>query len=387
MDDRVIHFRVGLMVVASLLIALILALLFGEMPVLRKTYQIRICFPQAPGVTADTPVRKSGILIGRVVRHEFAEDGSVIVTARINEGVPLKQNEVCRIRGSLLGDAVLEYVPWGDPRKPDLPINRDELQQGIVAADPLEVMADVRVQFARAIDSIVSTSDKFGQTIQRVDGIVQQNEEHIHRIIADAQESLSLSKTTFSHLNKMIGDEQAREQIAKAIQQVPELLAETRQMVGRLHETIGSMDRNLRHLEGFAQPLGQRGPELVSKMDQTLSKLDDTLAEIHLFAQALNNNTGTLGQLVHNRELYDRLNETMANLEEVSQRLRPIVEDARVISDKVARHPGILVRDAVRPQANFKGVPGMNPEDLYPYQSRTPSLGSSGLFAPLFQPR
>jgi phospholipid/cholesterol/gamma-HCH transport system substrate-binding protein len=122
-------------------------------------------------------------------------------------------------------------------------------------------------------------------------------------------------------------------------------------------------------------------------MDETLSKLHGTLDQMYLFAQALNNNTGTLGQLVHSRELYDRLNTTIANLEEVSERLRPIVEDARIFSDKVARHPGILVRDAVRPQAGFKGVPGMRPEELPLYPSPTPGLGGGGLLGPLFQPR
>jgi phospholipid/cholesterol/gamma-HCH transport system substrate-binding protein len=202
MEDRVLHFRVGLMAVASVLIAVILALFFGEMPMLQKTYLLRIRFPQAPGVTADTPVRKSGILIGRVVRHEFAEDGKVIVTVRINEGVPLKQNEICRIRGSLLGDAVLEFVPSGDPHKPDAPIQREELQEGVVAVDPLEAVADMRTDLKRAIDSIVSTSEKFGQTAQRVDGILKQNEDRINRMITMAEQSLTLSQTTFENLKQ-----------------------------------------------------------------------------------------------------------------------------------------------------------------------------------------
>ena len=57
----------GLNIVASLIIAAILVLLFGEMPrLVRSTYTVFMSFPSAPGVTVDTPVRKSGILIGRV---------------------------------------------------------------------------------------------------------------------------------------------------------------------------------------------------------------------------------------------------------------------------------------------------------------------------------
>jgi phospholipid/cholesterol/gamma-HCH transport system substrate-binding protein len=380
MDDRVLHFRVGLMTVASVLIAVILVLFFGEIPLWEKTYLLRIRFDRAPGVSADTPVRKSGILIGRVVRHEFDKEGKVIVTVRIHEAVPLKQNEVCRIRGSLLGDAVLEFVPSGDPRKPDAPIQREELQEGVVAIEPLEAVADMRTDLKRAIDSIVSTSEKFGQTVQRVDGILKQNEDRINRMITMADRSLSLSQTTFENLNRMIGDDQSRQQLARAIQQLPDLITSTQQAVQQL-------DLVLRDVQSFSRPLRERGPALAENLDQSLSKLNATLDQMYLFAQALNNNTGTLGQLVHNRELYDRLRTTIANLEEVSERLRPIVEDARIFADKVARHPGILVRDAVRPQAGLKGVPAMTPEELAPYQFQTPGINRPGLLAPLFQPR
>lgn len=385
MNERVLHLRVGLMVVVSLLIAGILVFWFGETPTLKKTYVILIKFPQAPGVTPDTPVRKSGILIGRVLRHEFADDGGVVVAARIDEGVPLKQNEVCRIKGSLLGDAVLEFVPSGDPRKPDKPIDRDAVVPGVVAADPLEVMNDFRGEFSKAIESIVRTSDNMGQTAESVNRILNKNEERIHSIVAEAEEALSVTKATFTNLNKMIGDDRSREQIAKAIQQVPEIMTETRQVIARLDEAIGLVDKNLRNMEGFTQPLGERGPELVEKVDQTLTRLDGALAEIQLFSQALNNNNGTLGQLVHNRELYDNLNQTAANIEELTRRLRPIVDDARVFSDKIARHPGIIVRDAVKPQAGVKGVPGTSDQQLAPFYPVQPVQPAPRF--PLLQPR
>jgi len=371
MDDRVLHFRVGLMVVASGLIAAILVLFFGEIPLWEKTYLLRIRFDRAPGVSADTPVRKSGILIGRVVRHEFDEEGKVIVTVRIKEGVLLRQNEVCKIRASLLGDAVLEFVP--SPDKPPIPINPEELQKGEVDISPLEVVGDIQKPLKDTIESI-------GDTSRRLEGILKQNEGRINSMITMAEESLKLSKTTFDNLNKMIGDEQSRQQLARAIQQLPDLITSTQQAVQQL-------DLVLKDVQAFSRPLRERGPSLADNLDQSLSKLNATLDQMYLFAQALNNNTGTLGQLVHNRELYDRLNTTIANLEEVSQRLRPIVEDARIFTDKVARHPGILVRDAVRPQAGFKGVPGMTPEELAPYQLPPPGISRPGLLAPLFQPR
>ena len=49
MNDRVMQFRVGLMVVATLLIAGILVAMFGELrSLVRGTYTIHIWSPQAP---------------------------------------------------------------------------------------------------------------------------------------------------------------------------------------------------------------------------------------------------------------------------------------------------------------------------------------------------
>ena len=87
MNERIMQFRVGVMILATILIAAILVLLFmGSSPLLHGTYTIYIKFSDAPGVTRDTPVRKAGIRIGRVRNVQFADDDAgVIVTAEIDK--------------------------------------------------------------------------------------------------------------------------------------------------------------------------------------------------------------------------------------------------------------------------------------------------------------
>src|SRR5208283_2529760 len=113
MNERIMQFRVGVMILATALIALILVLLFmGSTPLLHGTYTIYIKFADAPGVTRDTPVRKAGIRIGRVRNVQFADDDTgVIVTAEIDRDRHLFSNEQCKATSSLLmGDATLEFV-------------------------------------------------------------------------------------------------------------------------------------------------------------------------------------------------------------------------------------------------------------------------------------
>jgi phospholipid/cholesterol/gamma-HCH transport system substrate-binding protein len=70
--------------------------------------------------------------------------------------------------------------------------------------------------------------------------------------------------------------------------------------------------------------------------------------------ESLNNPAGSLGRLINDPELYQNLNRAVHNVEQVTRQLRPIVGDARVLTDKLSRHPGTLVRDALSPGPGIK---------------------------------
>ena len=111
MDSRTLQFRIGVMVLTGLLLLGVLAALFGDAGALwRPTYEIHVRLPDATGVQRGTPVRKSGLLIGRVSELELVEDG-VLLTLEIDRGVQLDRSETCLLRSSLFGDAELAFVP------------------------------------------------------------------------------------------------------------------------------------------------------------------------------------------------------------------------------------------------------------------------------------
>lgn len=112
MDERVVKFRVGVLVLATLLIGAILVMLFGKPPaILKGKYPIVVHLPHARGVQSGTPVRKSGILIGRVTDVEFADAGGVNLTLEIDGDISLSRDEVCQLTSPLFGDAELEFMP------------------------------------------------------------------------------------------------------------------------------------------------------------------------------------------------------------------------------------------------------------------------------------
>lgn len=357
MDDRTIQFRVGVMVVATIIIAAILVLLFGEIPVrIQSQYTVYIHFPDASGVSRDTPIRLSGILIGRVRDVAFAEDEGVIVTAGIYSNIRLRHNQVCRITGSLLGgDSQVQFVRSRDPSLPDTYIQDGELIAGVVASDPLSVISNLEGELSTAIRSIGSTSSEIGELAGQITGFVENNGDQFNRIILQAERSLAGFESAVRHADEIIGDPMVKEDLRRAVSSLPELFDDTRAVVERMQGTLDSVDRNLANIEGVTRPLGERGEEMVMRIDSITGRLDELTFEFTQFARALNNPEGSLGQLLNNPEVYQNINSAAENIERLTRELRPIVHDARVFSDKIARHPETIgVGGALRRSSGLK---------------------------------
>ncbi len=367
MDERVVQFRVGVMVFATLIITGILVVMFGELPrLVAPTYQVYVRFNEAPGVAKDTPVRKSGIRIGRVTDIQFASEilkdpneRGVIVTAEIDEPHRIYHNEVCRVKTSLLGDAELRFELARKPTADTTAIEPAELSiekplTGEIVYDPTTVITDLHGGLQQAIGSVAQTSDEMRTVVIKVGDILNANEGRIQELLAKSEQTLMAVQHTAEAANEIVGDPETRARLRETMERMPALIQDAQQTVQRLNGTISLVDQNLHNVEDFTATLGQRGPQLIGQLDQTTRKLDQVMSEMLVFSRALNSQEGTLGQLVRNPELYYRLNRAAQNIDELTRQLQPIVADVRVITDKVARHPGVVLRDAVQPGAGIK---------------------------------
>ena len=111
MNERTIRFRVGVVIFATMMITAILIVINSDVSwsPFREQYQIQIMVDEAPGVAINTPVRRRGILIGRVAKVEDTDEGALL-TANIDQGKVIKTSESARVQASLIGDAVIEIV-------------------------------------------------------------------------------------------------------------------------------------------------------------------------------------------------------------------------------------------------------------------------------------
>ena len=143
--------------------------------------------------------------------------------------------------------------------------------------------------------------------------------------------------------------------------------------------TFASLEQNMQNIEGLTKPLGERGPALVEEFDASMKKLNLLSDNMLRFSQELNDPQGSLGALLHDKELYQHVNHMAKNLDELTRDLKPILNNVRVFTDKIARHPESLgVRGAIKKDAGLKdSLSNDGSETDAPETGRWP-IGGSG---------
>jgi len=355
MNDRVMQFRVGVMVLATAIIAGILIVLFGDLPSLvQATYPLKMEFADARGVSQGTPVRKNGILVGRVGKVTLNERGGVTVVADIDSYVPVYKDEQPRIGGSLLGDAEISLVP-GRIVPPRQRLAKEEVLTGAVSRDPFEVFATLEPKFGATLESLAEASESVTKLAGNLDRMFLGEDDKFERMVRKTEAALDNVSIAMNNINDVMGDPKSREQMKTAIAALPEVMADLRTTVQGIGTVVDSADRNLKNLEGLTKPLGDRGEQMVAQVDRTIGRLDQTLQQAAMFTKALNESQGTLGKLVRDPKVYDDLAQAANNVNKLTKELRPIVDDVRVFTDKIARHPEQLgVRGALDRRPGLK---------------------------------
>ncbi len=372
MSDRTQEFRVGVVALATIVIVILLVALntgtsipFGGTP-----YVVQIRVDRAPGVGPNTPVRKDGVLIGRVIETSFVPGGGVLVLANIQPGAPIYQSDNCRVQpSSLFGDAVINFSYDGDGVNP-VPLEDGSQIPGEAVNDPIETITQLQVDIGPAIQSIGKAAEGISQLTDKFDTLmgVDINPDEVNGLLQESrmavvqfQDTMQKVSVVAEGIDEIFEAEETKQTLDQISKDLPALIADARDTVGRASTTLESLgsviqsaETNLSNLEGFTKPLGDRGDELAGMLTSSIENLGQALGDIAEFTAALSNSQGTIARLVNDPTLYDNLSTVLGNTNIVLTQandflktLRPITADARVFMDKIAREPGRIVGGAI----------------------------------------
>ena len=219
MDEKTLQFRVGVFVLLA--IGILFALIYLNSEVWVGQYTVYVKPRTAPGVKANTPVRKNGILIGRVKSVQTADD-HVTISLRIDNNEKIYENEVATIGAeSILGDAVIEIIPT-EVEQRGAPLVADGLIKTVaIKRNPMEIVdvaLNLEGQISETLKSIQDTASTFEETAQRIgkagDGVtkiseqIQEaiggNDQEIGSLISDFREVSKKTRTALDNFNRIL---------------------------------------------------------------------------------------------------------------------------------------------------------------------------------------
>lgn len=360
MNDRTKQFRVGVVVLATIMITSILILWNSDFSALpfRSKYQVKLLVPQAPGVAPNTPVRRRGLPIGRVASVEDTDQGALI-TINVNADKQIKTNEVGRIQSSLMGDAVIEFVPMPVRSGPlPQPLAPDSVVQGTFAPNPMDMLSTLQGDLRQTIVALGTAGEEVAELADRLNTVLGANDmQRITSLVESTDRAMAQFANVAQNMNDVIGDEQFKEQLKAGLVQLPQVMTDAREILDSLDKAITSADENLKNLQGLTGPLGDRGTAIVATLENSIRNLEELLSQVSTFTKSINESEGTIGLLVRDRATYDQLQTALAqanatimdvrcmiNNEKFQRRLEQILDNIYVITDKVARDPARVAR-------------------------------------------
>ncbi len=246
------------------------------------------------------------------------------------------------------------------------PVPPDYTFQGKVAPDVMQAMAKFsELNLQGAIESITSTSNHFDELIGRINRalgsggeLAPQQNNQLNGLAVKAGSAMDALEKMGKDVDQLVNNSK----LTDAMNRLPRVMDDVSKTNRNMNDAILEARGQLQDLKTFTSTLRDKGPDAVVHMDQVAEGLDVLTQKLNTFVDALNNDQGSLGRLLHNPDLYENLNNAASNVKDLTVQLQPILHDARVFSDEIARHPETLgVRGAIKPSLGAKGLPLLPP--------------------------
>lgn len=242
-------------------------------------------FDDISGLSASAPIFANGYQVGIVkdIQFDYTGEKGIVVLFSLNDKMRLPAGTTATIASDFMGNVKMNLV-MNTTDAPKSFLNQGDTIRGAVSDGLMSRAAAIIPQVEQMlpkIDSILMNLNALSG-----DPALARSLHNVEAITADLTTSTRQLNTLMNSLN----------------QQVPALTA----------KADGVLDN--------AQQLTKNLAEL--DVNATMQRVDQTIANVQAITQQLNNPDGTVGLLMRDPTLYNRLNETMKSAEELLNDIR-----------------------------------------------------------------
>lgn len=326
--------KVGLLAVAAIVVLIIGFNFLKGRSIFSKPFVLYATFPDIGSLEKSNMVRINGLNVGMVREFKPAdkEVKNIIVELQIDKGIAIPRNSVALIDGSVLGSAFIT-IKTGE-------LNT-YLQSGdtITTRLDMSLLSDLKAQVAPTLTRLNETFDSLKLVIGGLNSIFDPGtKNNLRDLIANLT-------VTSSELAQLLDVQRGA---------MAQTLGNLNAITGNLARNNDVINSSLRNVEVTTARLANANIEgVVSALQATITELQSTIGRI-------NTNNGTLGLLMNDRQLYDRLSG-------VSNRLDKVALSAEILFDDIRVHPKRYVNISVFPgKGGAEPITSPAPKDTIP---------------------
>ena len=296
--------KVGLLAITAIIILVIGFNFLKGSSVFSKPYTLFARFPNIGSLEKSNQVKINGLTVGSVYNFKAAdkEVNSIIVEIHLDKEVAVPKGSIAFIDGSVLGSAFINIQKGQESVY---------LQSGDSISTKLELslMSDLKAQVAPTITRLNETFDSLKVTIGGLNSIFDPNtKNNLRALIAN----LTISSAQLSELMNVQSGALAQS------------LGNMNAVTGNLARNNDAITSSIRNVEVTTSRLAN------TNIEGTVAALQGTINELKSTISRFNTNDGTLGLLMNDRVLYDKLDATTNRLNQAGLSLEILLDDIRI---------------------------------------------------------
>ncbi len=355
MNEQRMKYSVGAITLMAGFSLAAMVIWFGEVKTwLKPRHFYTFVFERAPNIEPQVPIRRAGMRIGEVTNVEYSDEFSLIgVTCAIDAKNPLREGDEPVLKRELLGDTYIDIETSPNKRgqkdRAIIPSGRTlEGRSPLDTGDIASVMKDLVPNANRALSSFDRLANSWTEFGTRANNLIRNNETMLNQTIQEVAESSQQIRQLLENANTTF-DAKARDNLKQTITNMREIseglrpaAQASRDVVLQFNETLESMQRLTDNLGRVTKPLADRGDQLADRVETTVKSLGTLLDDLQAMTAQIRRSDGTLQRFISDPTIYQNIATASERLISGMEQLEGVLEDARILSDKLARHPGEL---------------------------------------------
>jgi phospholipid/cholesterol/gamma-HCH transport system substrate-binding protein len=272
--------------------------------VFSKPFTLYAHFPNIGALEKSNDVKINGLTVGKVFTYKAAdkEVNDIVVELRIDDGIAIPKTSIAFIDGSVLGSAYIniqkgtsgQYLKSGDSIS-------TKLEMGLLGG--------LQAQVAPTITRLNETFDSLKLVIGGLNSLFDPNTK------SNLRGLISNLTTSSSQLAQLLNAQSGA---------LAQSLGNMNAITGNLAKNNDAITSSIRNVEVTTSRLANTNIEgMVAALQSTITELRNSIGKF-------NNNNGTLGMLMNDRGLYDKLEGNTTRLNQGLLSLEILLDDIRL---------------------------------------------------------